>query len=127
MAGHIQDRWYKTENDDNGKPRRVKTDRHGTGMRYRARYIGPEGITDHLPAVRDEIADVPDDGPVVAVCGRGAPTPSRIPPGRLPPVGVFPVRACPGTHERVGEVWHFRLIPARRLQHCPGRAHRSSR
>jgi integrase len=43
MAGHIQDRWYKTENDANGKPHRVKTDRHGTGMRYRARYIGPDG------------------------------------------------------------------------------------
>ena len=43
MAGHIQDRWYKTENDENGKPQRVKTDRHGTGMRYRARYIGPDG------------------------------------------------------------------------------------
>jgi integrase len=43
MAGHIQDRWYKTENDDNGKPFKVKTDRHGTGLRYRARYIGPDG------------------------------------------------------------------------------------
>lgn len=43
MAGHIQDRWYKTENDPDGKPRRVKTDRYGSGMRYRARYIGPDG------------------------------------------------------------------------------------
>ncbi|MBW1604443.1 site-specific integrase [Streptomyces sp. JJ66] len=43
MAGHIQDRWYKTEPDATGTPRRVKTDRHGTGMRYRARYIGPDG------------------------------------------------------------------------------------
>ncbi|MFE2633964.1 tyrosine-type recombinase/integrase [Streptomyces scopuliridis] len=43
MAGHIQDRWYKTETDANGKTRRVKTDRHGTGKRYRARYIGPDG------------------------------------------------------------------------------------
>ncbi|NSC21365.1 site-specific integrase [Streptomyces albus subsp. chlorinus] len=43
MAGHIQDRWYKTETDDDGKPRRVRTDRHGTGMRYRARYVGPDG------------------------------------------------------------------------------------
>ncbi|MFF4695925.1 tyrosine-type recombinase/integrase [Streptomyces chattanoogensis] len=43
MAGHIQDRWYKTETGPNGKPHRVKTDRHGTGMRYRARYIGPDG------------------------------------------------------------------------------------
>lgn len=43
MAGHIQDRWYKTEDDPAGKPRRVKTDRYGTGKRYRARYIGPDG------------------------------------------------------------------------------------
>ncbi|MEU1460211.1 site-specific integrase [Streptomyces sp. NPDC005727] len=43
MAGHIQDRWFKTETKANGKTVRVKTDRHGTGMRYRARYIGPDG------------------------------------------------------------------------------------
>ncbi|MCX5249223.1 site-specific integrase [Streptomyces sp. NBC_00201] len=43
MAGHIQDRWYKTEVGPDGKSRRVKTDRHGIGMRYRARYIGPDG------------------------------------------------------------------------------------
>ncbi|MFD9503937.1 tyrosine-type recombinase/integrase [Streptomyces sp. NPDC060035] len=42
MAGHIQDRWYKTESTD-VKTTRAKTDRHGTGMRYRARYIGPDG------------------------------------------------------------------------------------
>ncbi|MGW0136157.1 tyrosine-type recombinase/integrase [Streptomyces sp. NPDC003299] len=43
MAGHIQDRWFKTETGPDGKPVRVKTDRHGTGMRYRARYVGPDG------------------------------------------------------------------------------------
>jgi integrase len=43
MAGHIQDRWYKVETDPDGKPVKVKTDRHGTGLRYRARYIGPDG------------------------------------------------------------------------------------
>ncbi|MFJ1999191.1 tyrosine-type recombinase/integrase [Streptomyces chartreusis] len=43
MAGHIQDRWYKTEKDANDKTVRVKTDRHGTGLRYRARYVGPDG------------------------------------------------------------------------------------
>ncbi|MDJ1138506.1 tyrosine-type recombinase/integrase [Streptomyces iconiensis] len=43
MAGHIQDRWYKTTTDVNGKTQRVKTNRHGTGMRYRARYVGPDG------------------------------------------------------------------------------------
>ncbi|MFJ2176447.1 tyrosine-type recombinase/integrase [Streptomyces sp. NPDC087851] len=43
MAGHIQDRWYKTKTSTDGKTTRVKTDRHGTGMRYRARYIGPDG------------------------------------------------------------------------------------
>ncbi len=43
MAGHIQDRWYKTEPGPNGKPRRVRTERYGTGKRYRARYVGPDG------------------------------------------------------------------------------------
>lgn len=43
MAGHIQDRWYKTEPGPTGKPVRIKTDRHGVGLRYRARYIGPDG------------------------------------------------------------------------------------
>ncbi|MFE1892270.1 tyrosine-type recombinase/integrase [Streptomyces microflavus] len=43
MAGHIQDRWYKTEPGPTGKPRRIKSDRYGSGLRYRARYIGPDG------------------------------------------------------------------------------------
>ncbi|MFE4800102.1 tyrosine-type recombinase/integrase [Streptomyces sp. NPDC056708] len=43
MAGHIQDRWFKTETTAYGKTVRVKSDRHGTGMRYRARYISPDG------------------------------------------------------------------------------------
>lgn len=43
MAGHIQDRWFRNENDSDGNPMRVKTERHGTGLRYRARYIGPDG------------------------------------------------------------------------------------
>ncbi|MEW2223124.1 tyrosine-type recombinase/integrase [Streptomyces sp. NPDC006990] len=43
MAGHIQDRWYKTTTGPDGKPVKTKTDRHGTGLRYRARYIAPDG------------------------------------------------------------------------------------
>ncbi|MQY34902.1 putative prophage phiRv2 integrase [Streptomyces sp. RB17] len=43
MAGHIQDRWYRTETGPDGKPCRVKTERYGVGLRYRARYIGPDG------------------------------------------------------------------------------------
>ncbi|MEU1312200.1 site-specific integrase [Streptomyces cinnamoneus] len=43
MAGHIQDRWYKTEVGVSGRPVKVKTDRHGKGMRYRARYVAPDG------------------------------------------------------------------------------------
>ncbi|MFG2746485.1 tyrosine-type recombinase/integrase [Streptomyces chartreusis] len=43
MAGHIQDRWFKTETDANGKTVRAKTDRHGSGLRYRARYVSPDG------------------------------------------------------------------------------------
>jgi hypothetical protein len=43
MAGHVQDRWFRTDVGPDGKPRKVKTDRHGLGMRYRARYVGPDG------------------------------------------------------------------------------------
>ncbi|MGY0463860.1 tyrosine-type recombinase/integrase [Kitasatospora sp. cg17-2] len=43
MAGHIQDRWYKTETGPDGKPQRTRTDRYGTGKRYRARYVAPDG------------------------------------------------------------------------------------
>ncbi|MEU6417612.1 tyrosine-type recombinase/integrase [Streptomyces spiralis] len=43
MAGHIQDRWYKAEPGRNGKVVKVKTDRYGVGLRYRARYVGPDG------------------------------------------------------------------------------------
>ncbi|MGV9700793.1 tyrosine-type recombinase/integrase [Streptomyces sp. NPDC003483] len=52
MAGHIQDRWYKSETDANDKTVRIKTDRHGTGLRYRARYIGPDG-TEKSKSFRD--------------------------------------------------------------------------
>ncbi|MFJ6460006.1 tyrosine-type recombinase/integrase [Streptomyces sp. NPDC091387] len=43
MAGYVQDRWFKEETTPDGKTVRVKTDRHGIGMRYRARYFGPDG------------------------------------------------------------------------------------
>lgn len=43
MAGHIFDRWIKTTTDADGKTIRVKTDRYGTGMRYQARYLTPDG------------------------------------------------------------------------------------
>ncbi|GAB3123460.1 hypothetical protein GCM10027160_43830 [Streptomyces calidiresistens] len=43
MAGHIQDRWFRVEKGPDGKTVKVKTPRHGFGMRYRARYIGPDG------------------------------------------------------------------------------------
>lgn len=43
MAGHIQDRWYKTITSPDGKTTKVKSERHGSGLRYRARYVGPDG------------------------------------------------------------------------------------
>ncbi|KUN70198.1 integrase [Streptomyces canus] len=53
MAGHIQDRWFKTETDTAGKIVKVQTDRHGTGLRYRARYVGPDG-TEKSKSFRDK-------------------------------------------------------------------------
>ncbi|MFG3108403.1 tyrosine-type recombinase/integrase [Streptomyces tendae] len=52
MAGHIQDRWFKTETTTDGRTVRIKTDRHGTGLRYRARYVGPDG-TEKSKSFRD--------------------------------------------------------------------------
>ncbi|MET8679444.1 tyrosine-type recombinase/integrase [Streptomyces sp. NPDC004647] len=43
MAGHVQDRWYKTTTGPDGKTLKTKTERHGIGLRYRARYVGPDG------------------------------------------------------------------------------------
>ncbi len=43
MAGHVQDRWYKTITGPDGKPTKVKSERYGNGLRYRARYVGPDG------------------------------------------------------------------------------------
>lgn len=42
---HVQDRWYRTEPDPNNprKSIRIPTARHGSGRRYKARFIGPEG------------------------------------------------------------------------------------
>lgn len=42
--GHIQDRWYKTVNNPaTGKAIRVKTDLCGNGLRYKVRYLDPDG------------------------------------------------------------------------------------
>ncbi|MGD6752295.1 tyrosine-type recombinase/integrase [Streptomyces sp. BH105] len=59
MAGHIQDRWYKVEPGPNGKPVKVKSDRHGIGLRYRARYIGPDGTekSKSFPDKQKRLAD----------------------------------------------------------------------
>ncbi|GAB7047578.1 tyrosine-type recombinase/integrase [Catenuloplanes indicus] len=40
---HIEDRWFNTIDGPDGKPKRVKSNRHGVGLRYRVRYIGPNG------------------------------------------------------------------------------------
>ncbi|MCX4664709.1 tyrosine-type recombinase/integrase [Streptomyces uncialis] len=52
MAGHIQDRWYKTTTGPDHKPVKERSDRYGTGLRYRARYIGPDG-TEKSKSFRD--------------------------------------------------------------------------
>lgn len=50
--GHIQDRWYRPKKDPNtgkpvlnsrGKPELEKTELHGTGNRYKVRYVDPTG------------------------------------------------------------------------------------
>ena len=41
--GHVEDRWYKTLRHPGGQRERVKTELFGKGLRYRVRYIGPDG------------------------------------------------------------------------------------
>jgi integrase len=43
MAGHVEDRWYKSIGDESGKTVRVKTPLHGKGLRYRVRYYDADG------------------------------------------------------------------------------------
>ncbi len=40
---HIEDRWFRTAPDADGRPRRIRTALYGKGMRYRVRYIGSDG------------------------------------------------------------------------------------
>ena len=40
---HIEDRWYRTVKEPDGRRRRVESDLYGKGLRYRVRYIGPDG------------------------------------------------------------------------------------
>lgn len=42
--GHVQDRWFRRAVDpDTGKVVRVRTSLYGTGMRYKVRYVDPDG------------------------------------------------------------------------------------
>ncbi len=43
---HIQDRWFRAVPDPDrpGKVNKVPTDRHGSGRRYKARFVGPNGV-----------------------------------------------------------------------------------
>jgi integrase len=42
--GHVQDRWWKAVKDPvTGKTTKVRTELYGTGLRYKVRYLDPEG------------------------------------------------------------------------------------
>lgn len=40
---HVEDRWFRTVEGPDGKPQRARTDLYGKGLRYRVRYIDPNG------------------------------------------------------------------------------------
>ena len=42
MRANVKDRWYKTVYED-GRRKRVKTDRYGVGKRWRATWTDPDG------------------------------------------------------------------------------------
>ncbi|MFD4541734.1 hypothetical protein [Streptomyces bauhiniae] len=52
-VGHVQDRWYRTETASNGKTIREKAERYGTGLRYQARYVAPDG-SEHSKSFPDK-------------------------------------------------------------------------
>ncbi|MET7714417.1 tyrosine-type recombinase/integrase [Streptomyces sp. NPDC005407] len=60
MAGHIQDRWFKVMTGPDGRVTKVKSDRYGVGLRYRARYIGPDGTekSRSFPDKQKRLADL---------------------------------------------------------------------
>ncbi|GAB3157118.1 hypothetical protein GCM10027290_56860 [Micromonospora sonneratiae] len=41
--GHVEDRWYNVIRHPGGRTERIKSERFGKGLRYRVRYIGPDG------------------------------------------------------------------------------------
>lgn len=40
---HVEDRWYRTVRAADGSTRRVRSPRYGKGLRWRARYLDPDG------------------------------------------------------------------------------------
>jgi hypothetical protein len=43
LIAHIEDRWYRAIPGPDGTIVKTQTARHGTGHRWRVRYIGPDG------------------------------------------------------------------------------------
>jgi hypothetical protein len=41
--GYVEDRWYTTVKQEDGTRQRVKSTRFGAGLRYRVRYVAPDG------------------------------------------------------------------------------------
>ena len=39
----VEDRWTKTVRDEDGNTQKVPSTGHGKGLRWRARYVGPDG------------------------------------------------------------------------------------
>ena len=42
-VAHVEDRWFRTVKGADGKPVKERTARHGKGLRWRARYLDPDG------------------------------------------------------------------------------------
>jgi integrase len=40
---HVEDRWYRTVKGPDGRLTKLRTARHGNGLRWRARYLDPDG------------------------------------------------------------------------------------
>ena len=65
----VEDRWSKTVRDEQGNTQTVRSAPHGKGLRWRARYVGPDGKerAKHFARKRDAQAWV--DGEVTTKIG----------------------------------------------------------
>ena len=65
----VEDRWTKTVRDEHGNTQKVPSAAHGKGLRWRARYVGPDGKERAKHFARKKDAQAWVDGEVTTKIG----------------------------------------------------------